>query len=741
MRLLEDEVHQLKKDKDQHKILFICFIILLIVVILFCNIVAVGNKLYKKEIQNASAISEHLANNISYRLIRKSESLQDVKESFEKIPESSLTEELLEERAKKRAFEGLAILSEEDIIISRNFPLKKLQKWKKENLNALKKPLISFIDDYHIIFSMPLLINKNKKATLIGVEGYSKINELLSIMDLKVNGGFLIVGDNKIVFQSKNMVNEIKQQDNVDLFLSSIKEKLNHKNNGIVDMTEFYAHPTLVSYHPLEIDGWALLTIIPRNVLINQRVRPIINSVLVILISVIVLLIIIIYLINTHKKMEKKLERLAFVDPVTGGMNNASFQVEFEKIMLNNKQEYAIVFLDIKDFTKIDDQRGMVKGNKVLNHVYKVLKSELDKNELVARSEGDHFFLMIKGNNKQKITKRISRLLDAVNFLSAEGGKQYNNYHLEFHIGVYMIDDRQQGVQVCQTRARCAAGLNMLGDICRFYDDEVIQQEKYEEQMMNEFEKAIENHEFLLYLQPKIYISKSHIAAAEALVRWNHPDYGLIFPSKFISLLEKKGKLYKLDLYMFEEVCKLLANRMKDGLPLLEISVNISYMDLKETSINVVEELIHLKNKYKIPDQIIELEITETVLIEKAQLLFVTKIIHCLHENGIRCALDDFGFGYSSLGMLHALNIDTIKLDRQFFLNENEKMWKVIDGFIDLAHRIGVEIVAEGIESLTYVERLKKVGCDLVQGYVYAKPMSMKEFKIWLLKTNNGRFP
>ena len=243
------------------------------------------------------------------------------------------------------------------------------------------------------------------------------------------------------------------------------------------------------------------------------------------------------------------------------------------------------------------------------------------------------------------------------------------------------------------------------------------------------FDESIQNGDFKLYLQPKVSLETNEICGAEALVRWIHPEYGAIYPSDFIPLFERNGKICRLDIYMFEEVCKLVHQWKEEGRKLVPISVNLSRRNIGMG--NFVQNYVEIKEKYDIPDSLIEFELTESLFFDTQQIQIVKQIIEEMHAHGFLCSLDDFGFGYSSLALLKEFDVDTIKLDRQFFLGESDKMWKVVGKLISLAKELGIHIVAEGIETPEQLICLKENDCDMVQGYIYSKPLAALDFKKW----------
>ena len=218
-------------------------------------------------------------------------------------------------------------------------------------------------------------------------------------------------------------------------------------------------------------------------------------------------------------------------------------------------------------------------------------------------------------------------------------------------------------------------------------------------------------------------------------MRWVHPQKGLIFPMDFIPLSEANGKICKLDFYVFEEACKTLRRWMDAGEALLPISVNLSRQHFRQEG--CIEHLAGIARRYGIPDGALELELTESIFFDDQGIERVKGCIREMHRLGFACSLDDFGSGYSSLGLLMDFDVDAIKLDRRFFKDMgNAKMRDLIASLLELARKIGVQTVAEGIETPEQLALLRELGCDLIQGYIYAKPLPVPDFEAW--RRGNG---
>lgn len=242
---------------------------------------------------------------------------------------------------------------------------------------------------------------------------------------------------------------------------------------------------------------------------------------------------------------------------------------------------------------------------------------------------------------------------------------------------------------------------------------------------------ALENQEFEMYLQPKVSPKTAKIGGAEALIRWNNPVYGMLPPDQFLPMLEHSGLIVQVDLYMFRKVCGLLHRWECEGIEPIVISVNVSKADMEYDGI--LAEYDRIMEETGAPAQYLELEFTEDM--SYSDMPRMQRILQWIHEKGARCAMDDFGKAYSNLNVIQELEFDTIKLDKCFFKEDfpnEERGKKIVSGLLEMFQAIGVSVVAEGVETKAQKQELKKMNCELIQGYYYSKPLPVERFeKFW----------
>lgn len=433
----------------------------------------------------------------------------------------------------------------------------------------------------------------------------------------------------------------------------------------------------------------------------------------------------------TERAMDQ-LRELAYVDPVTGGRNRVSFEADAASVLKKASGDaYAFVSLDIDKFKVINDQFGLEQGDAVLRVLYDSIVGRLGEGEFVGRISADLFNLLLKTNASQRLQARLEEMIAEANRALVFDG--VNTYLLTATVGVYVVDDPALPMIRIRDRANVArkkAGARRAGRLCscRLYSNEDRVRLASEKDIENRMREALDASEFVVYLQPKLDLRSGEVGGAEALVRWQDPAKGLVAPSDFIPLFERNGFVVDLDLYVFEQVCVLQRAWADAGMRAIPVSVNLSRMHLRDP--RFLDRFEAIRIAHGVPASHIEFELTETLVFEDPQLL--SGVIDCIHQAGYSCSMDDFGSGYSSLNVLKNLAVDVLKLDRVFFdASEagDRRGADIIAVVIELAKRLDMKTVAEGIETEAQRRFLFDAGCDMIQGYLFSRPVPPAEFE------------
>lgn len=416
-------------------------------------------------------------------------------------------------------------------------------------------------------------------------------------------------------------------------------------------------------------------------------------------------------------------------DEVTGAYNGVYFRTILTD-KCNNHVPLALNVLNIRNFKYINETYGVLTADKVLCRIKECLDSIRKENEFFCRETADIFYLALNEQSADKLTKRIHSIYKLIQ----ESCKDIlGEYVLSLSCGTVFVEKSPEPYSATANLNYIMVALaetkkKKQDDIC-IYDEELHKDEQIRSYVENNMQKALEQGEFKLYLQPKINLDNGKLMGAEALVRWLSKDRGMIYPDKFIPLFEENGFCVKLDLYMVEQACKQIRHWIDSGLPAMHISVNQTR--LLFTSENYVEKLLEITSKYKVSPKYITLEILESIAIDNIESINIC--IDKLRSKGFRISMDDFGSGYSSLNTLGKLKIDELKLDRLFLMDVTKDkegvQRKIMACILALAKQLNIDTVAEGVETEQDEDMITKLSCDYGQGYYYSRPISVKDFE------------
>lgn len=726
----------------------LCALIMLIVV----SVVGIafwlgeqGNRIAENNIQQyLSEISYQTSNKVNQRVETNFETLLALKDDLSSVYENE-QQSMIDNALAHSAFEGIGYINEQGILecgdlnidISNTNILSEL----KKGNSAVSSGLVTLDDGKQgVVYAVPC-----KKDASISLGGWVPTDTMMYLLNtdtfngvgfshiVAANGDFIMKSQNENALLNKgtNFFDEFLKiaTMNDDATLSTMREQMMVQGEGMIDYTVANGSGRTLTYIPLEKGNWYLLSIVPSDAYvynINQFTTQSIYAVAGISILLFSILSLTILMISTKKN--KLISKIAYEDPVTKGFTKAKFD-QYLNAAMQDFSPFTYVLLDIRKFKLINDLVGSKGGDDVLRHVYQCIHKHLREHEYVSRLQGDHFELLLRETDKEQISKRLLAIAEEINCFN-EGRE--NPYYLPIDCGIYFVDKVSDDIIQIRDRGNSARKNNKENSqmhlcSCVYYNDLERLQMVQEKAIDNAMENALKNEEFTVYLQPKVNIANNKVAGCEALIRWNSPTLGFLPPNKFIPYFEKTGFIVKLDQFVFEKVCQQLRIWLDQGVEPVPISVNLSRRDLYDSDYLVRYK--EIQERYEVPSHLLEIEFTETLFFENLDLL--KKAIDEVHEAGYLCSIDDFGSGYSSLALLKEIPVDILKLDKTFFDNMSDTRGeKVIEHVIALAKDLDMATIAEGVETLIQVERLKHMKCDMIQGYVYYKPMCIEDFNV-----------
>lgn len=416
-----------------------------------------------------------------------------------------------------------------------------------------------------------------------------------------------------------------------------------------------------------------------------------------------------------------KLEYRLNYDSLTKAYNRYGFYKNAQKLIKEHTDtEYCLILSDIKSFKLINEIYGENIADKILIDEVNIIRQKMKGNSVLGRLNGDIIAMVIP---KEYLSEK--EFSDMIKLLSDRYSNK--NFRLHIYLGVYYIKDVNETIRqmVDKVSLVIMKSKGNMSNYILYYDENSYRNDIFKQQLIGEFETALNENQFCMYLQPQTD-KDGNMLGAEALIRWNHPNMGLIMPGAFIECFEDAGLIYRLDNYIWEEAAKQL-KIWKDSGYNYYISVNISAKDFYH--IDVYQTFKNLVSKYGIDTDKLHIEITETALSEDKQA--AQKTIERLHDEGFIIEIDDFGSGYSSFNFLKDVCADVIKIDRVFLKKSSheERGEQILRSIISLSHDIGMDVITEGVENVDQLSMLAKMNCDWFQGYYFSKPITVGDFE------------
>lgn len=427
-------------------------------------------------------------------------------------------------------------------------------------------------------------------------------------------------------------------------------------------------------------------------------------------------------------------------DPLTGLSNLHFFTEQLDEKLSNmlNISPVVVIYSDIHHFKYINETYGYKKGDELLKLTAQTLSSSAEEyyDAMLCRVYADNF-VSASTIAEENIPDFESFIADSNKLLSEILQNSCPDVRIRINTGICYITDHNTTAATAIAHANLARKLAKRDGLRRplVFSDDMMDDIKYQEYLNNELPKAIENHDLKVYYQPKINCADDTLYGAEALVRWQKQDGTFIYPDKFIPVFEKNGNIVDVDFYVYREVFRYIRGRLDAGLPVFPISMNVSRIHFR--SDRIIPYIEGLLKEYAVPPELVEFELTENIYMKNFSK--ADEFIKSCRKHGIQVSMDDFGSGYSSLNVISALSIDTLKIDKIFLKNDdlssNDKT--VIESMIGMAKRLGMKVICEGVETESQTVFLKSAHCDQIQGYYYGKPMDEASFDQFVAKLLN----
>ncbi|CCL27242.1 TPA: EAL domain-containing protein [Clostridioides difficile] len=611
----------------------------------------------------------------------------------------------------------------------------------KNSIKGKKYVSSPYVDEVNksikkITISVPLLNNDKVVGVLYCTYNINTLMKLINVSFYENNSiSYVVRNDGTIILHpqedslSKNIYKLLKQ-DNDIREINRLKKELQENKTGatVLNMLEerrYLGYATMDNGNSENnyIKDWNLIFSIPETVVFSNSEQIINRAIYAVLFIILIFIAIIFYIIYIKKSNEKEILSLAYEDKVTHIGNQNKFYRECSKYLLDKPSlNYIIVYFDINNFKMINDTFGYEFGDNLLITIAKALKEELTEGEVYARLSSDYFAIFCDyKNGKNKLIRKIDSIRNNIE----------SNLSIVFEIslcvGIYFVEEGEVDIQKAVNKANMARSVAKGKNInYAIYNEDVRNKLSEESMILDDIKIALVKNQFEVYYQPKFSLVTGEMIGSEALIRWNHPEHGFISPAVFIPITEKSKLILKIGRFVFERVCNDLSEWKKQGKKIVPVSINLSRVELYQP--DIVKFINKTIQMYKLSSDLIEIEITETVAINELNIL--KNVLNELRKYGFSISMDDFGTGYSSISCLRDMPIDILKLDKSFLngIEHDERSRNIAKSIVSLAKSLDLVVIIEGVESKEQAELMKQFGCDLVQGFYFARPMPAKNF-------------
>ena len=732
--------------KDNRKqIVTIIIIFLILITILIAYMTYMLNRIEANTNNSIKTIVKNDANNLKTQITEQKAILQSITNEIlsDNIVDTKKIFDMYEKSDVTSHFIRMAIMYEDGRTITNDGHevdySDEIDNFFSNNEIHISENRISKIDEEEItIYSQAISIENEKIAILLIVktESYkdtfsNKVFEGKGFSYIVNKDGTIIVSANTDK-ETGNLIENIEQ-----MLVGSSRERFEANKNTIQDniKNEVSGSRTLQTtdgqyymvYEPIGVNDWSIATFIPSKAIAGEANRALLTTFILAIIVIFIILSICIYIVISNNKKQKQLFEYAYIDPITKKGNIYYFRKRGQEILdkEKSKENQYLLVLDINKFKMINKAYGYKTGDTILNGIGEELEQILGKQSLICRYSNDYFAVLFEYT--EDIRKIVNTLVKNIENLKIDS----NVYNLSVNMGIYKLTDADTNISVAMDKAIIAhsASKGDVFDKFHIYDEKMEKELEKESKIEQETYQALMNKEFKVYYQPKMYTNSEELYGAEALVRWKH-NGKMVPPSEFVPLFEKNKFILKLDVYVFEQVCSDMKTWKEKYGKEPVVSVNVSRDHFLDE--HFLEKYMMIAAKYGVNTNNIDLEITESATVEAG--IDIIEIMNKMKKLGFLISIDDFGTGYSSLSTLQDMPADILKIDKSFVdrIGKNEK--NMIDYILTMAKELKLTTIAEGVETKEQRDYLLEKGCDIIQGYYYAKPMPEEEFEEYMEK-------
>jgi len=433
--------------------------------------------------------------------------------------------------------------------------------------------------------------------------------------------------------------------------------------------------------------------------------------------------------LSDHKRNLERIRYMAYYDDMTGLPNRTLFQIRFDEWLLRSKEDHlmlGVCYIDLDNFKLINASFGREYADLMLLQMADRLNRLLSEHDFVARMEGDSFALLL--NHLNNIDQLLERAQHILNVISEPYDLKGVPVHMSASMGIAVnIDPADDGYSLFKKADMALVKVKeTAGDTILIYSEEWNNSSYERLKLQHEIHRAVQKHEFELYYQPQYDLVQGQIVGVEALIRWNHPTKGLLSPIHFIPLAEESGLIVPIGEWVIREACRQNKEWLDAGLPIVPVAVNLSIRQFVRNDMSL--QISKILEETGLPAEFLDIEITESMSIDINEM---NRKLVAISELGVGISVDDFGTGYSSFHYLKSLPINRLKIDRSFVMDilKEQSHAEIVSAIIAMAHKLNLQVIAEGVETNEQLEFLRSLQCDEMQGYLKSPPVPSEQFQ------------
>ncbi len=603
---------------------------------------------------------------------------------------------------------------------------------------AVTEPILSRATSTTVvIFSFPIINNGKVFGMLAGAYNTNTLSNLFfPAFDGNANA-YICDLKGAVITRASNIHNGVKenileyfkvaktlQYDDYNIIAENMKKGLSGHAVYLFD-----GQKRLMHYSPIDYNGWYIFTTVPDEIIAAEGNYLMMLTVILTAFVLAVFIILMSYLIMSQRKYANLLYKKAYYNDLSGSPNLTKFREDASRLLTQNTQKnYAAMRISIEGLDFLNEIFSYTTGDKIIRAVAASFQEICNpQTDCFAHIYGDRFVGLFMCDNIEELRAKQAKFEQ----ISSDKIAYLVSYKISFAIGLCLLEKGETDIYAVMEKVNFAHHIAKsnarLEDKVQEYDKTLKDALTLEREVEAKMEQALADGEFTMFLQPKYRLSDDKLEGAEALARWWVNGKYIMYPADFIPIFEKNGFVVKLDMFMFEQACKFVRNLIDKGRNPITISTNFSRLNLLKGGF--VQKLCEIADRYNVAHKYLEIEITESSMLGNETLL--KNVLAELHQEGFTLSMDDFGSGYSSLGLLKEIQIDVVKIDRSFFerSQEEKRDYIVIESVINMAQKLQIRTVAEGVETQEHIDFLRKIGCEIVQGYFFAKPMPFSEFE------------